>query len=215
MADDRPGSPGGDRPEDRPATSPTEPLHPPTEPPAPPPPPGAGPAPTTPLPEPPAAGGPPPAAPPPAFGGPSPTTPVPEPPAAGGPPPPPGYGQPGYGPPGPGAPYGGQPGYGPPGYGAQPGYGYGYPAGPPTDSSATAALVIAIVGFFICPPVGAVVALVMANSAEKRIEASEGRLGGLELARAARIIAIVELVLTAILIVGGILAIAASLGSRY
>jgi hypothetical protein len=187
MADDRPGAPGGDRPEDRPGARPTEPL----TPPPPPPPPAAGPAPTTPLPEPPGAGGP--------------------------PPPPPGYGQPP-----PGAPYGGQPGSGPPGYGGQPGYGtqppgygYGYPAGPPTDGSATAALVIAIVGFFTCPPVGAVVALILANSAQKRIEASEGRLGGLELAKAARIIAIVELVLTAILIVGGILAIAASLGSRY
>ena len=178
MADDRPGPPGDDRPEDRPATSPTGPLDRPTEP-SPPPPPGAGAAPTTPLPGPPAPGGPPPAPPP------------------------------------PGAPYGGQPGYGPPGYGTQPGYGYGYPAGPPTDSSATAALVIAIVGFFTCPPVGAVVALVLANSAEKRIGASEGRLGGLEMARAARIIAIVELVLTAVLIVGGILAIAASLGARY
>ena|SRR5215207_1181151 len=216
MADDRPGPPGGDSPEERPATSPTEPLRPPAEPATPPPPPGAGPAPTTPLPEPPAAGGPPPSSPPPAW--PAPTTPVPEPPAAGGPPPPPpappGHGQPGYGQPPPGAPYGGQPGYGPPGYGTQPGYGYGYQAGPPTDSSATAALVIAIVGFFICPPVGAVVALVMANSAEKRIEASEGRLGGLELAKAARIIAIVELVLTAFLLVGGILLVAFSLGSQ-
>ena len=192
MADDRPGPPGGDRPEDRPASSPTEPLTPP------PPPPGSGPAPTTPLPEPPATGWSPP------------TLPVPAPPAAGGPPPaapaPPGYGPPS------GAPYRGQPGYGPPGYGGQPGY--GYPAGPPTDSSATAALVIAIVGFFICPPVGAVVALVMANSAEKRIEASEGRLGGLEMAKAARIIAIVELALTAFLIVGGILLVALSLGPR-
>jgi hypothetical protein len=193
MADDRPGPPEGDRPEERPATSPTEPLHPPAPPPPSPPPP-AWPAPTAPLPEPPAAGAPP------GYGQPGYGQ--------------PGYGQPGYGQPPPGAPYGGQPGYGPPGYGTQPGYGYGYPAGPPTDSSATAALVIAIVGFFICPPVGAVVALVMANSAEKRIEASEGRLGGLELAKAARIIAIVELVLTAILIVGGILLVAFSLGPQ-
>jgi hypothetical protein len=112
--------------------------------------------------------------------------------------PPPGYGQPGYGAP----------------YGAPPGYGYGYPAGPQTDSSATAALVIAVVGFFICAPVGAVVALVMANSAQKRIEASEGRLTGLELARAARIIAIIELALTALLIVGGLIAIAVSLNAN-
>jgi hypothetical protein len=107
----------------------------------------------------------------------------------------------------------GPPGYGQPGYG-QPGYGYGYPAGPPTDSSATAALVIAIVGFFICAPVGAIVALILANSAQKRIEASGGRLGGLEMARAARIIAIIELVLTAVLIVGGLIAIAVSVNAN-
>jgi hypothetical protein len=141
-------------------------------------------------------------------------TPPPPPPA----PPPPGYGPPGpippssYGPPPPGY---GQPGYGPPpGYGAPPGYGYGYPAGPQTDSTATAALVIAIVGIFICMPVGAVVALVMANSAEKRIQASDGRLTGLELTRAARIISIVELVLTGVLILGGVLLIVFSLGPR-
>jgi hypothetical protein len=130
-------------------------------------------------------------------------------------PPPPAqdYGQPGYGQqqPGYGQPYGTQPGYGQPPYGAPPGYGYGYPAGPQNDSSATAALVIAIVGFFICAPVGAIVALFLANSAQKRIEASGGQLTGLEQARAARIIAIVELVLTGILIVGGVIAIVVSL----
>ncbi len=62
---------------------------------------------------------------------------------------------------------------------------------------------------------GAIVALVLANSAQKRIEASNGRLGGLEQARAARIIAIVELVLTAVLILVGVLAIVASLGASY
>jgi hypothetical protein len=141
----------------------------------------------------------PPGPPPPASGPPG--TPVPEPPAGATAP----YGgQPGYA---------GQPGYGPP-YGAPPGYGYGYPAGPQTDGTATAALVIAVVGFFICAPIGAVVALVMANSAQRRIEASGGRLGGLELAKAARIIAIIELALTALLIVGVIIAISASLGPR-
>jgi hypothetical protein len=55
----------------------------------------------------------------------------------------------------------------------------------------------------------------MANSAEKRIEASEGRLGGLEMAKAARIIAIVELALTAVLILVGVLIAVASLGARY
>ena len=63
------------------------------------------------------------------------------------------------------------------------------------------------------PPVGAIVALVLANSAQKRIEASNGQLGG-RMARA-RIIAIVELVLTAVLILIGVLAIVASLGANY
>jgi hypothetical protein len=133
----------------------------------------------------------------------------------GGPPP----GQPGYGQP---QDYGQPQAYGQPqdygqvqGYGQPQSYGYGYQAPPPADSSAIAALVIAIVGFFICPPVGAVVALVLANSAEKRIEASGGRLSGLEQARAARIIAIVELVLSAVVILIGVLVVAASLGPRF
>jgi hypothetical protein len=74
--------------------------------------------------------------------------------------------------------------------------------------------VIAIVGFFICAPVGAIVALVLANSAQKRIEASNGQLGGLEMARAARIIAIIELALSALLILVVVLAIAFSLGPQ-
>ena len=154
--------------------------------------------------------------PPPPPGDPAPTAPVPDPPAPPpGPtwpqvPPPPASDpvQPGYGPVQPG-----QAGYGQPGYGPPPGY--GYPPGPQTDSSATAALVIAVVGFFICAPVGAIVALVLANSAEKRIQESGGRLTGLDQARAARIIAIVELVLTALLILGGVIAIFASVNANY
>ena len=89
-------------------------------------------------------------------------------------------------------PYSQQYGYGQPGYGS--------PPVPPTEGLATAALVVAIVGFFVCAPVGAIVALVLANNAKQRIEASGGRLSGLEQARAARIIAIIELVLTAIVV---------------
>jgi hypothetical protein len=199
MPDDLPGPPApgnrDDTPTDRPpGDRPTEPLG------GPPPPP----PPAAPVPGPPAAGSPPPAgqtwpqAPPPAqdYGQRGYTQPY--------------GGQQGYGQP----PYGQQPGYGPP-YGAPPGAGYGYAQAPPTDSSATAALVIAIIGFFTCPPVGAIVALVLANSAQKRIEASNGQLGGLEMARAARIIAIIELALTALALVGGLIAIAVSLGSTY
>ena len=57
-----------------------------------------------------------------------------------------------------------------------------------------------------------VVALVLANSAEKRIRESNGRLTGLDQARAARIIAIIELVLTAVLILIFVIAVALSLG---
>jgi hypothetical protein len=154
----------------------------------------------------------------PLSGGPPPS----EPPTTPGPPAPqppaPGYGQPGYGQPPPGygqPPPAAPPGYGQPPYGAPPGYGYGYPAGPQNDSTATAALVIAVVGFFICAPVGAIVALVLANSSQKRIEASGGQLTGIEQARAARIIAIIELVLTGIAILIGVIAIIASMGNRY
>jgi hypothetical protein len=204
MPDDQPGPPTGATPDDRPGDHPTAP--------APDPPAAAGPPPPTAPLDPPTPPGPP--------------SPPPEPTWPQAPPPPtpdqaaqPGYGpvppaQQGYGQPGYGRQGYGQPGYGPPGYG-QPGYGYGYPAGPQTDSSATAALVIAIVGFFICAPVGAIVALVLANSAQKRIEESNGRLTGLDQARAARIIAIVELALTAVLILVGVLVVAASLGSNY
>jgi hypothetical protein len=131
-------------------------------------------------------------------------------------------------PPSSGQPGGAQqpPGYGPAAQEPQPyaqqyGYGqpgYGYPPGPQTEGLATAALVIAIVGFFICPPVGAIVALVLANNAKQRIEASGGRLSGLEQARAARIIAIIELVLTAIVVlalaVGAVIAVNTSGGQE-
>ncbi len=73
--------------------------------------------------------------------------------------------------------------------------GPGYPPAPQTDSTATAALIIAIVGFFLCPPVAGVVALIMALNAERRIRESGGRLTGLDQARIARVIAIIELAL--------------------
>ena len=128
----------------------------------------------------------------PLSGGPPPSEPptTPGPPAP--PPPTPGDGQPGDGQP-------------PPVTGSR----------PPRRRPATAALVIAVVGFFICAPVGAIVALVLANSSQKRIEASGGQLTGIEQARAARIIAIIELVLTGIAILIGVIAIIASMGNRY
>jgi hypothetical protein len=135
----------------------------------------------------------------------------------GGPAPPPSSGQPGGSqqPPGSGPPPVQQPAVQQSGWG-QPGY--GTPPGPPTEGMAVAALVVAIAGFFVCAPVGAIVALVLANSAKQRIEASGGRLSGLEQARAARIIAIIELVLTAIVVlvlaVGAVVALNTSGGQE-
>jgi hypothetical protein len=90
----------------------------------------------------------------------------------------------------------------PPQYGA-PGTGYGSPR--QTDSVAVAALVTAIAGFFICAPVGGIAAILLASNARKRIEASGGQLGGLELARAARILGIIQLVLSAVAIIASII----------
>jgi hypothetical protein len=104
----------------------------------------------------------------------------------------------------PGPPEGGNPGqldgerptepagYAPPSYEYQPTQ--------QTEPLATVALVIAIVGFFVCPPVAAIVALILATSAGQRIQASGRHLGGLQQARAARIIAIIELILTALVV---------------
>jgi hypothetical protein len=96
------------------------------------------------------------------------------------------------------------PGYQPPppttypttgGYG-QPSYGYGRSGAPQTEGTATVALIVAIVGFFVCPPVGAIVALILANNAQQRIDASGGALTGSDQVKAAQIIAWIELGLT-------------------
>lgn len=78
--------------------------------------------------------------------------------------------------------------------------GFGYPPAPRTDSTATAAMVIAIVGFIVCPPVAGVVALILALNAERRIKESGGRLTGLDQARIAKVIAIIELALTLLVV---------------
>jgi hypothetical protein len=117
---------------------------------------------------------------------------------------------PGSGPPPEQQPYAQQHGYRQPGYGS--------PPGPPTEGMAVAALVIAVVGFLCLPSGRRDRGLVMANSARQRIEASGGRLSGLEQARAARIIAIIELVLTAIVVlvlaVGAVVAVNTSDGQE-
>lgn len=69
---------------------------------------------------------------------------------------------------------------------------YGYPgyAGPrKTEGNAIAALVLAICAFIVCPLIPAVVALFLASSAKRNIDASNGALDGASLVSAAKIIA--------------------------
>lgn len=103
--------------------------------------------------------------------------------------PPPGQapGPPGY------APYGQPPPYG--------GYG-GYAPPVQTSGKATGALVASILSFVVCPVIPAIVGLVLGGQAKKEIAASEGRLTGLGLVTASRIISVINLVLSVLAIVG-------------
>jgi len=124
----------------------------------------------------------------------------------------PSYGQPTYGQPAYGQPSYGQPAYGQPTYG-QPAYGqpgYGYPPAPSTDSTAIWALVLSIVSWVLCPVIPAVIALVLASSAERNIEASNGALAGVGMVKAARIISWIHLGLFALVIAGLAVAVALS-----
>jgi hypothetical protein len=119
----------------------------------------------------------------------------------------------------PGAPGsgGGQPG---PGYGApQPSGGYGAggygAAGHPgygpartTSANAIVALVLAILSFPVCPVIFAIIALVLAKSADREIAESHGTKEGTGLVRAARIIGWINIGLFGLLLV---IAVAATL----
>lgn len=96
------------------------------------------------------------------------------------------------------------------GYPEQPPYPYGPPspgpAGPaPTDDKAVWALVSSIAGFFLCPIVLHIVGWVLANQSLSTIRASGGAIGGDGLAKAARVLAIVGLVLYGVGILLGVL----------
>lgn len=62
-------------------------------------------------------------------------------------------------------------------------------AGPTTSTNAVIGLVLAIVSWVVCPIIAAIVALVLARSSDKEIEASQGRIDGAGLNTATRIIA--------------------------
>ena len=74
----------------------------------------------------------------------------------------------------------------------------GGPAVPPTEQKAVWALVCSIAGFLICPVILHVAGLVLANQSLAAITASQGQLGGEGMAKAARILSIVGLVLAAL-----------------
>ena len=100
--------------------------------------------------------------------------------------------QPGWGAPPPG--YGG--GYAPPqGYG---GAGYGYYGAPQTDGKAIGALVCAIASWVICPFIPAVVAVILAGQSARDIRNSGGRLTGEGMNTAARVIAWINIGLSAL-----------------
>ena len=94
----------------------------------------------------------------------------------------------------------------PPGYGAAP-----VPAPNPmprTSSNAVVALVLAICSFLVCPLIPAVVALFLANSAQREIDASGGWVTGDGLVKGAKIASWINIGLCIAGILGFILLIA-------
>lgn len=80
-------------------------------------------------------------------------------------------------------------------------YGYTSSQPPETDSKAVWALVSAIAGYFLCPIILHVVGLVLANQSLESIRASGGRLTGDGMAKVARVLSIIGLVLSLIAVV--------------
>ena len=83
----------------------------------------------------------------------------------------------------------------------QPGPAYGYGGAPKTETTAIAAVVVAVVGLVLMPIILGVVALVLANVANKKIQESNGALTGQGLVTAARIVGIIDIVVAVIVIV--------------
>ena len=103
-----------------------------------------------------------------------------------------GYGQSGYG----------QAGYGQSGYGQSGNGQAGYGQAQETASRAIVVLVCAIASFVVVPFIPAVVALALAGGAQQQIALSGGRLTGEGLVRAGRIVAWINVGLTALVVVG-------------
>lgn len=79
-----------------------------------------------------------------------------------------------------------------------------YAPAPPTSSNAIIAFVLSIVSWAICPIIPAIVALVLASSAQKEIAAGQGRVQGQGLVTASKIISWINIGLwAAIIVIGG------------
>ncbi len=65
---------------------------------------------------------------------------------------------------------------------------YGFPLARRTEGNAIAALVLSIVSFVVCPLIPAIVALFLASTAKRNIDASGGMLDGASMVTAARVI---------------------------
>jgi len=133
------------------------------------------------------------------------------PPGGPGMPPPPPMGGPGTPPPAPGGPPPAQPegGMPPPGYPQQ------YRQTAPMDGLAIASLVAGIVGWFFCPIIGPVLAVIFGYMARNNIKESNGTLGGDSFATAGIILGFVQLglVLVATVIIIIIIAVAGTSSS--
>lgn len=91
---------------------------------------------------------------------------------------------------------------------------YAPPVAVPTSGNAIIAFVLSIVSWAICPIVPAIVALVLAASAQREVTAGQGRVQGGGLITAAKIIAWINIGLwAAILVIGGFVALLAVVAS--
>ncbi|MGI9021749.1 MAG: hypothetical protein ACR2HV_00680 [Acidimicrobiales bacterium] len=81
-------------------------------------------------------------------------------------------------------------------------------SGQTTSGKATGALVCAILSYFVLGLVLSIVALILANGADKEIQASGGRLGGEGQVKWARILAYINIVLSILVIIGVVIIVA-------
>ncbi|MFQ3632495.1 DUF4190 domain-containing protein [Roseiflexus sp.] len=71
----------------------------------------------------------------------------------------------------------------------------------PISTAATVSLVFGILGWFMAPVIGSIIAIVTGTFARRKITESNGQLGGSNLAKAGIIMGYIQLVLTALCII--------------